>query len=305
MAKRTANFEKADSRNLPLVDNVMILEFMTNSSNHNIAEIRGAKALMSSGIVTCPQLWDMWKCREAWESVLSKPELYQSIEHKSGCKHSLLLLFWLEKQSCEPSCTSTQCFWIKPTLGSERTKHVLAEDVNAPKTLREKLDNVKDARCGGQHRRIRLCGSKCIYRHGSLFLSMISCAKRTLRGTLHLLHAQLRMGIWCVRLAARAASYSSRHESGQRSHIQLVGGTHGTTGGVRHVPGCTQQAEQQHDVHIAHWTIFPSPFSPFTTLTVFRATAYAPAKQAFSTVLPLAMHTASLPLIIHEVTHST
>ncbi|KAI8428453.1 hypothetical protein MSG28_007265 [Choristoneura fumiferana] len=53
---------------------------------------------------------------------------YSDLATLSGCKHSLLLLFWLEKQSCEPSCTSTQCFWIKPTLGSEQTKHVLAED---------------------------------------------------------------------------------------------------------------------------------------------------------------------------------
>ncbi|XP_073941199.1 uncharacterized protein isoform X1 [Choristoneura fumiferana] len=157
MAKRTANFEKADSRNLPLVDNVMILEFMTNSSNHNIAEIRGAKALMSSrdsylssavgyvevqrslGICivkarivpehrTQKSYTVMAKIRETDAEILES-NCSDCAASAGGCKHSLLLLFWLEKQSCEPSCTSTQCFWIKPTLGSERTKHVLAEDV--------------------------------------------------------------------------------------------------------------------------------------------------------------------------------
>lgn len=42
----TSNFVKADSRNLPRVDNVMILEYMALSNKHNVAEIRGAKVLM-------------------------------------------------------------------------------------------------------------------------------------------------------------------------------------------------------------------------------------------------------------------
>ena len=39
-------FVKADSRNLPKVDTVMILEYISTSSHHSVAEIRGAKILM-------------------------------------------------------------------------------------------------------------------------------------------------------------------------------------------------------------------------------------------------------------------
>ena len=39
-------FIKADSRNLPKVENIMILEYVTTSNQHNVAEIRGAKILM-------------------------------------------------------------------------------------------------------------------------------------------------------------------------------------------------------------------------------------------------------------------
>ncbi|XP_047042280.1 uncharacterized protein LOC124646217 isoform X2 [Helicoverpa zea] len=44
----TDNFVKADSRNLPKVENIMILEYVATCSHHNLAEIRGAKILMSS-----------------------------------------------------------------------------------------------------------------------------------------------------------------------------------------------------------------------------------------------------------------
>lgn len=51
------------------------------------------------------------------------------INFTGGCKHSLLLLFWLEKRSSEPSATSSQCFWVKPSLSLVRTEHVPTEKI--------------------------------------------------------------------------------------------------------------------------------------------------------------------------------
>lgn len=41
-------FVMADSRNLPKVDLIMLLELIREDENYNVAEIRGAKMLMSS-----------------------------------------------------------------------------------------------------------------------------------------------------------------------------------------------------------------------------------------------------------------
>ena len=46
-----------------------------------------------------------------------------------GCKHSLLLLFWLAKKSSEPSSTAVECYWNKPTLSSASTEPVTSKDI--------------------------------------------------------------------------------------------------------------------------------------------------------------------------------
>lgn len=46
-----------------------------------------------------------------------------------GCKHTLVLIFWLEKRSSEPSSTSVTCYWRKPRLLDARTEHIEAEEI--------------------------------------------------------------------------------------------------------------------------------------------------------------------------------
>lgn len=38
-----------------------------------------------------------------------------------GCKPTLVIMFWLEKRSSEPSPTSTHCYWKKPSLSGEKS----------------------------------------------------------------------------------------------------------------------------------------------------------------------------------------
>ncbi|XP_063366313.1 uncharacterized protein LOC134654772 [Cydia amplana] len=56
-----------------------------------------------------------------------------------GCKHSLLLLFWLVKKSLEPASTSTECYWNKPPLSPVRVEHVSSKDI-FPRAKKLKLD---------------------------------------------------------------------------------------------------------------------------------------------------------------------
>ncbi|CAH0599465.1 unnamed protein product [Chrysodeixis includens] len=151
-------FVKADSRNLPKVETVMILEYISTSSHHSIAEIRGAKILMSSrdsyvdtavGYVKVGRTGS--KCTVTAKIVpehrISK-KLYTVTcnidEHNDviidsvcedcaasggGCKHSLLLLFWLAKKSSEPSSTAVECYWNKPTLSSASTEAITSKEI--------------------------------------------------------------------------------------------------------------------------------------------------------------------------------
>lgn len=45
LADMDTAFVRADTTNLPAVDTYMLMEYMKNSDKHNVAEIRGAKAL--------------------------------------------------------------------------------------------------------------------------------------------------------------------------------------------------------------------------------------------------------------------
>lgn len=56
-----------------------------------------------------------------------------------GCKHTMLLMFWLDKKSKEPASTSVQCYWKKPSLAGVRADPVECEDV-FPNAKKIKLD---------------------------------------------------------------------------------------------------------------------------------------------------------------------
>lgn len=38
-----------------------------------------------------------------------------------GCKHAVAFLMWVHRRSEEPSCTSVECYWKKPTLSQVGT----------------------------------------------------------------------------------------------------------------------------------------------------------------------------------------
>ncbi|CAH1640539.1 unnamed protein product [Spodoptera littoralis] len=168
----SADFIKADSRNLPKVENVMILEFMATNSKHNVSEIRGAKMLMSSRVsylstavgyvqvsrtgsncVVKARIVPEHRISDKLYTVLCQIDEMNDVIVDSvcqdcaasagGCKHSLLLLFWLEKRSSEPSPTETCCYWNKPSLSSARTQHVTSKDIFV-KAKKPKLE-VKDS----------------------------------------------------------------------------------------------------------------------------------------------------------------
>lgn len=48
---------------------------------------------------------------------------------EGGCKHTLLLLYWLAKRSSEPASTSVQCYWRKPVVSGIRSAPIPAEDI--------------------------------------------------------------------------------------------------------------------------------------------------------------------------------
>nr|XP_049698250.1 uncharacterized protein LOC126055020 [Helicoverpa armigera]XP_049703640.1 uncharacterized protein LOC126056088 [Helicoverpa armigera] len=154
----TDNFVKADSRNLPKVENIMILEYVATCSHHNLAEIRGAKILMSSrdsyintavGYVKVSRtgsdcivsakvvpehrisnkLYTV-KCKiDEQDNNIINATCEDCPASAGGCKHSLLLLFWLAKKTSEPSSTAVQCYWNKPSLTSASAEPVTSKDI--------------------------------------------------------------------------------------------------------------------------------------------------------------------------------
>ncbi|XP_063384862.1 uncharacterized protein LOC134670968 [Cydia fagiglandana] len=151
-----SSFHKADSSNLPKVDPYMLMEFMKNSDKHNVAEIRDAKALSSSrdsyvenaiGYVEVKHTGNLCdvKAKVVPEQKISSKyyvvmvhidESQEAITDTScdctagagGCKHTVVLLHWLQKRSDEPSRTSLQCYWTKPNLKRVRENPIMCED---------------------------------------------------------------------------------------------------------------------------------------------------------------------------------
>ncbi|CAB3248403.1 unnamed protein product [Arctia plantaginis] len=100
---------------------------MATSSQHNLAEIRGAKILMSSRDSYVNTAVGYVKVsRTGNDSIVTCEDCSASA---GGCKQSLLLLFWLEKKSSEPSSTAVECYWNKPSLTSATTEHVSSKEI--------------------------------------------------------------------------------------------------------------------------------------------------------------------------------
>ncbi|XP_063372595.1 uncharacterized protein LOC134660737 [Cydia amplana] len=153
----TAAFVRANSSNLPKVDPYMLMEFMKNSDKHNAGEIRDAKALSSSresyvdtaiGYVEIKRTGNLCDVRAKVvpeQRVTSKyyvvmvhlDEANESIIDTScdcaagagGCKHTVVVLHWLQKRSDEPSPTSVQCYWTKPNLKRALERPVMCKDL--------------------------------------------------------------------------------------------------------------------------------------------------------------------------------
>ncbi|XP_047986759.1 uncharacterized protein LOC125226722 [Leguminivora glycinivorella] len=160
-SKPKADFVKADSGNLPDIDMGIIIEYLRNSDKHNIAEIRGEKTLMASrsgyvqnavGYVelkrdntTCivrAKVVPEHKITKKYylvtvhinenENTIVDTECDGCNARTGGCKHTLVVLYWLEKKSTEPSPTSVQCYWNKPRLAIEGTEPLLTENIVKP-----------------------------------------------------------------------------------------------------------------------------------------------------------------------------
>ncbi|CAH0715416.1 unnamed protein product, partial [Brenthis ino] len=162
--KLSNGFQVADSRNLPKVDYLMLLEYMHENECYNIAETRSAKALLASreayvdtavGYVEVKREGDMCtvQCRVTPEHKV-KAKLYQitavikesdekivSVEcndcaaSAGGCKHAICFAIWLIKRSDEPSVTSIICYWSKPKLAGAvgDQKFIMAKNIGKKK----------------------------------------------------------------------------------------------------------------------------------------------------------------------------
>ncbi|XP_063390036.1 uncharacterized protein LOC134675637 [Cydia fagiglandana] len=155
-----SEFIRADSTNLPHMDLVMILNYYHDSDKHNAAEIRGAKALLSSrdgyvenniGYVEIQRndTECILRAKVVPETKLRKKNYIVTVEideknnkvidatcdnddcpaSAGGCKHSLAVLYWLLIRAIEPSPTSVQCYWAKPRASSEGTEPVFSKDI--------------------------------------------------------------------------------------------------------------------------------------------------------------------------------
>lgn len=169
--KVSEGFLVADSRNLPKVDYLMLLQFMHENECYNSAETRSAKALLASreayvdtavGYVEVKREGNSCtvKCRVTPEHKV-KSKLYQvtavideSVEKiitvecndcaasAGGCKHAICFAIWLIKRSDEPATTSTVCYWSKPKLAGAvgEQKFVLAKNIGKMKRAPDDLD---------------------------------------------------------------------------------------------------------------------------------------------------------------------
>ncbi|XP_073948111.1 uncharacterized protein [Choristoneura fumiferana] len=152
-------FVRADSRNLPHMDMVMVLDYFHTSDKHNAAEMRGAKTLLASRnsyvesavgyvelkrgntaecIVRAKVVPEHKITKKYYVVTIHLDEKDKNVTDAScdgcpasagGCKHTLVVLYWLLIKANEPSPTSVECYWSKPRLAKEGTQPLLSKDI--------------------------------------------------------------------------------------------------------------------------------------------------------------------------------
>ncbi|XP_030027860.2 uncharacterized protein LOC115445647 [Manduca sexta] len=140
-----AGYLKADSANLPNIDAFMVASFFGSSSDYNASEFRNVKTSASSrqsygddaiGYVqlrrdsnictvkckVCPEHRLRSKSYAATmvvdeeEGKIVSVQCHDCAASQGGCKHAVAFLMWVYRRSEEPSSTSVDCYWKKPTL---------------------------------------------------------------------------------------------------------------------------------------------------------------------------------------------
>ncbi|KAJ8670456.1 hypothetical protein QAD02_001715 [Eretmocerus hayati] len=141
--KLNQGFEKADSRNLPVVTTTMVYAFITRDERFDLPECKGAKAGRSSkescgdsaiGYVSLKRndkdsctvrgmVYPEHKNRDKSYPVIVIVNIRKEKVHdmefswckagKGGCKHAVALLSCLNRRYGKPSCTEFMCYWKK------------------------------------------------------------------------------------------------------------------------------------------------------------------------------------------------
>lgn len=162
--KVSDGFSMADSRNLPKVDFMMLLQFMRENDIFNVAEIRGAKIMLSSrdayvetsigyvevkrenslcfvqGRVTpehrvrC-KMYTVHAVINEIDDTITEVSCHDCAASEGGCKHSICFIMWLIKRTEEPSVTSINCYWSKPRLyeAVSDNKFIMAKEIGVRK----------------------------------------------------------------------------------------------------------------------------------------------------------------------------
>ncbi|XP_072934877.1 uncharacterized protein [Epargyreus clarus] len=142
MAKK---FVRADSRNLPEIDSFMVARYFKNNADYYAAELKNVKTTVSArqsygddaigyvrlhrenGICTvmckmCPEHkvrskpYNVTLVVNESDSEIISCECHDCTASAGGCKHAVAFVMWARRRSEEPSSTSTECYWKKPTL---------------------------------------------------------------------------------------------------------------------------------------------------------------------------------------------
>ncbi|XP_039307968.1 uncharacterized protein LOC120358291 [Solenopsis invicta] len=142
-----SGFIKAHSTNLPKIDAFMVCEFVKESDKFNAAEVRNAKAAISSresygdkaiGYVCLKRDESLGTCivqckicpehrnkgysvtltvNEKEEKVIDV-QCHDCAASSGGCKHAIAFLMWIHRKSENPSITEIECYWRRSSLAS-------------------------------------------------------------------------------------------------------------------------------------------------------------------------------------------
>lgn len=155
-------FLKADSNNLPYVDETMVTDYILNNSRYNRAEMAGWKlsarcSRSSYGeqaihyvqlrrtsdhkcIAVCHITPEQSNHKKPYKLIaiidiendtILSTSCTGCAASKGGCKHAMTFLYWLHRRSSEPSPTESKCYWKKSQLAlvGRQIKHRLASEL--------------------------------------------------------------------------------------------------------------------------------------------------------------------------------